>query len=61
MHTVIFIIAGAIFFIASILYVTALVQQSRDNTKGRELMVTGFSLWLFGIIIAAVLFGFFSL
>ena len=61
MHIVTFIVAGTIFFISGILYVTALVQQSRDNTKGRGLMTTGFSLWLFGIIAAAVLFGFFSL
>ena len=61
MHTVTFIVAGIIFFIAGILYVTALVQQSRDNSKGRGLMATGFGLWLGGIVVAAVLFGFFSL
>lgn len=61
MHTVTFIVAGIIFFISGILYITALIQQSRDNTKGRGLMTTGFSMWLLGIVVAAVLFGFFSL
>ena len=61
MHTVTFIVAGTIFFISGILYAASLLQQSRDNTKGRGLMTTGFSLWLFGIVIAAILFGFFSL
>ena len=61
MHTVTFIVAGIIFLIAGILYVSALVQQSRDNSKGRGLMATGFAMWLGGIVVAAVLFGFFSL
>ena len=61
MHTVTFIVSGLIFLVSGIVYVTALVQQSRDNTKGRGLMTTGFSLWLFGIIMAAILFGLFSL
>ena len=61
MHTVTFIVAGIIFLIAGILYIAALVRQSKDNTKGRGLMTTGFGLWLFGIIAAAVIFGFFSM
>jgi uncharacterized membrane protein HdeD (DUF308 family) len=60
MYTLTFIVAGTIFFISGILYVIALLQQSRDNTKGRGLMTTGFSFWLVGIIAAAVLFGVFS-
>ena len=61
MHTVTFIVAGTIFFISGILYVVSLVKQSRDNTKGRKLMTTGFGLWLLGIVVAAILFGLFSL
>ena len=61
MNTVTFIVALVFCLIAAILSGYALVQLHRNNQKARSTLVTGFGFWLFGIVIAAILFGFFSL
>jgi len=61
MHTVTFIVALIFFLIAAIISGFALVQISKNEARARNTLTTGFSFWLFGIVIAAILFGFFSL
>jgi uncharacterized protein YacL len=61
MHTVTFIVALVFFLIAGIISGFALAQMSRNEARARNTLTTGFSFWLFGIVLAAILFGFFSL
>jgi len=61
MHTVTFIVALIFFLTAAIITGFALAQISRDEAKARNTLTTGFSFWLFGIVLSAILFGFFSL
>lgn len=61
MHTVTFIVALIFFLTAAIIFGLALVKVGRNEAGARNTLVTGFSFWLLGIVIAAVLFGFFSL
>ena len=61
MHTVTFIFALVFFLSAAIVSGFALAQISRNEAGARNTLTTGFSLWLFGIVVAAVLFGVFSL
>ena len=61
MHTVTFIIALIFFLTAAIIAGYALAQISRNEARARNTFTTGFSFWLFGIVLSAILFGFFSL
>jgi hypothetical protein len=61
MHTVTFIVALVFFLTAAIITGFALAQISKNEAGARNTLTTGFSLWLFGIVLAAILFGFFSL
>ncbi|MFC1986024.1 hypothetical protein ACFLWC_03420 [Chloroflexota bacterium] len=61
MHTVTFIVALIFFLIAAIISGFALVLISRNEARARNTLTTSFSFWLFGIALAAILFGFFSL
>jgi len=60
MLTVTFLVSLFILIISTILYITGMVQLARKNPKGRGIMTTGFGFWLLAIIVASVLFGFFS-
>jgi hypothetical protein len=61
MHIVTFIVALIFFLAAAIISGFALAQISRNEARARNTLTTGFSLWLLGIVLAAILFGFFSL
>ena len=61
MHTVTFIVALVFFLTAAIISGFALAQISRNEAKARNTLTTGFSFCLFGIVLAAILFGVFSL
>ena len=61
MHTVTFIVALVFFLTAAIITGFALAQISKNEARARNTLTTGFSFWLFGIVLAAILFGFFSL
>jgi hypothetical protein len=61
MNTVTFIVALVFSLAAAVVSVIALIQISRNRAWARNTLVTGFGLWLFGIVVAAILFGFFSL
>jgi len=61
MHTVTFIVALIFFLTAAIISGYAIAQISRNEARARNTLTTGFSFWLFGIVLTAILFGFFSL
>ncbi len=61
MNTVSFIVVLICGLIGAIVSICALVQLRGNNPKARGTLVTGFGFWLLGIVLAAVLFGFFSL
>ncbi|MDD5039425.1 MAG: hypothetical protein PHN78_08960 [Dehalococcoidales bacterium] len=61
MHTVTFVIALIFFLIAAIISGFAMVRISGDKANARSTLTAGFSFWLVGIVLASLLFGFFSL
>jgi predicted Co/Zn/Cd cation transporter (cation efflux family) len=61
MNMVTFIVAFVFCLVAAIISGCALVQLHRNNQKARNTLVTGFGFWLLGIVLSAILFGFFSL
>lgn len=61
MNLVTFIVTLIFCLIAAIISGYALVQIHKNNQKARCTFTIGFGFWLSGIIIAAILFGFFSL
>ncbi len=61
MHTVTFIVALIFFVIAAAVFGYALAQLYRGDLRARNTMMTGFGIGLFGVVVAAILFGFFSL
>lgn len=61
MNVVTFIVAFVFCLLAAIFSGYALVQLHRNNQKARGTLVTGFGFWLLGIVLAAILFGCFSL
>ena len=61
MHFVTFIVAAIFFLIAAVLFGRGLVKLYRDDNKARGLIGSGFAVGLLGVIVAAVIFGFFSL
>ena len=60
MYIVTFIVSLIIFLIAAILFVYGLVQLHKNNGRARSTMGMGFIIGLVGIMVAAVLFGGFS-
>ena len=60
MHTVTFIVALISLVTAAIISGFALAQISSNEAKARRTLTTGFSILLCGIVLAAILFGFFS-
>ena len=61
MNVVTFTVALVFCLIAAILSGYALAQLHQKNPKAPNTLITGFSLWLFSIVLSAILFGFFSL
>jgi hypothetical protein len=56
-----FIVALVFMVVAACLFGQGLVRLYRDNRRGRGLISSGFGVGLLGIIITAVIFGFFNL
>jgi len=54
---VLFILA----FTAAVLFGYGLVKLYRENGRARDLISSGFMVGLLGVVIAAVIFGFFNL
>jgi hypothetical protein len=61
MHFVTFIVALVFILIAAVLFGRGLVKLHQNNERARGLISSGFMVGLFGVVVAAVLFGFFSL
>ena len=61
MHTVTFIVAFIFVALAAIFWGRGLVNIYRDRRNARALVSTGFMIGLAGLVLAAILFGFFNL
>jgi hypothetical protein len=61
MHFVTFIVAFVFILAAAILFGRGLVKLYQGNEKSRNLISSGFMVGLLGLLIAAIIFGVFSL
>lgn len=61
MHFVSFIVVLVFILIAACLFGRGLVRLYQGNEKSRGLISSGFMVGVWGIVITAILFGFFSL
>ena len=61
MHFVSFIVALVFILVAACLFGRGLVKLYQGNEKCRSLISSGFMVGVWGIVIATILFGFFSL
>jgi hypothetical protein len=62
MHFVTFIVAFVFILVAAILFGRGLVKlYQQNNQKARGLISSGFMVGLMGMLIAAIVFGFFNL
>ena len=61
MHFVSFIVVLVFILIAACLFGRGLVRLHQSNEKSRGLIASGFMVGVWGIVVAAILFGFFSL
>jgi hypothetical protein len=61
MHFISFIVAFVFILIAAVLFGRGLVRLYQDNGRARGLISSGFMVGLLGVVIAAVLFGFFNI
>jgi hypothetical protein len=61
MHFVTFIVAFVFILIAAILFGRGLVKMYQGNGQSRGLISSGFMIGLLGVLIAAIIFGVFSL
>ena len=56
-----FIITLVFFLTAAVISGFAMAQLSKNDARARNTLTMGFGFWLLGIVLAAILFGFFSL
>ena len=61
MYTVTTIVAVVFIVVAAILFGLGLVKLYQNNQKARGLISSGFFVGLLGVVISAIIFGFFSL
>ena len=61
MHFVSFIVALVFILIAVCLFSLGLIKLYQDSEKSRGLISSGFMVGVWGLVIAVILFGFFSL
>ena len=61
MHFVTFIVAFVFILAAAILFGRGLVKLYQGNEQSRSLISSGFMVGLSGVVIAAIIFGFFSI
>jgi hypothetical protein len=61
MHFVTFIVVFVFILAAAILFGRGLVRLYQGNKQSRGLISSGFMVGLLGVVIAAIIFGFFSL
>ena len=61
MHFVTFIVALVFILVAAILFALGLVKLYRSKEKSRCLVSSGFMVGIWGVVVAAIIFGFFNL
>jgi hypothetical protein len=61
MHFVSFIVVLAFILVAAILFSCGIVNLYQGNKKSRSLVSNGFIVGLWGIVVTAIIFGFFNL
>jgi len=61
MHPVIFIVATVFLSLALLTIILGLSRMSRNDTRARATLVSGFVLWLLAIFMTALLYVVFSL
>jgi hypothetical protein len=61
MHLVTFIVVFIFILVAAILFGRGLVRLYQGNTKSRGLVSSGFMIGLLGVLVGAIIFGFFNL
>jgi len=61
MFFVSFIVILVFILVAAILFSCGIVKLYQGNKKSRSLISSGFMVGLWGVVIAAIIFGFFSL
>lgn len=60
MPTVTFIVAAVLFLIAAAFFIWGLWQLARNNRGALNTLTTGFGIGLLGVVVAAIIFGFFG-
>jgi hypothetical protein len=61
MHPVIFVTATVFLCLALIVIILGLTRMSRNDTRARGTLVSGYVLWLLAILLTALLYVVFSL
>ena len=61
MHLVTFIVVGVFLLVAAILFFTGMANLNQGKENSRGLIGSGFMVGIWGIVIGAILFGFFNL
>jgi hypothetical protein len=61
MFIVTFVIVAVLCLLAAILFGRGLVRLYQDNEAAHGLITSGFTVGIWGIVVAAVIFGFFNL
>ncbi|MFH1647648.1 MAG: hypothetical protein ABID71_08205 [Chloroflexota bacterium] len=61
MHLVTFIVVLAFIVVAAILFASGMVQLHKESGAARGLISSGFMVGLLGVVVGAILFGFFNL
>ena len=61
MHLVTFIVVLVFILVAAILFGRGLVRMYQGNKRARGLMSSGFMIGLLGVLVGAIIFGFFNL
>jgi len=60
MPTLTFLVSLPLFLISAGIFCYALVQVRRDNPRARGIMTIGIEVGLLAVVVAAIVFGFFS-
>lgn len=60
MLTVTFVVAAIIFLTAAAFFIWGLVRLGRSDRRALNTLTTGFGIGLFGVVVAAIIFGVFG-
>jgi hypothetical protein len=60
MLTVTFVVALVLFLIAAAIFSLGLARLARNDPRAGDTLTAGFGIGLFGVVVAAIIFGFFG-